>query len=190
MGCDIHFNAERRRADGTWEEVTPARLIAEARALEDPGDVPHEVRLQAALASVALEVAALVALEEASAGGESWLAAYDAHRRLTRWTSERNYQLFGRLAGVRDPDVEPISEPRGLPEDLSEAVRIAQENESDHSHSWLFVEELTPAPDQSPFKGQGPLDYWKRFEGRIAPLRAHAATLPPKSVRVIFGFDS
>lgn len=57
----------------------------------------------------------------------------------------RSYGLFGFLAGVRNySDVPPLSQPRGLPDDVSTSVR----EESDdwgcdgHSHSWLSVEEL------------------------------------------------
>ena len=42
----------------------------------------------------------------------------------------RNYDLFGKLAGVRRIEVTPVVEPRGLPEDVAYAAS---------SDAWLFV---------------------------------------------------
>lgn len=71
-----------------------------------------------------------------------------------RWYNGRNYPLFAILAGVRngygfagtdwgDP-VEPIDEPRELPDDVS--AETAQWSEvwgiDGHSHSWLTLAEL------------------------------------------------
>lgn len=71
-----------------------------------------------------------------------------------RFYSERNYDLFAILAGVRNgrgfagcdtgDGFNPIAEERGLPKDVSDAVR----EESDgwgcdgHSHSWLTLAEI------------------------------------------------
>lgn len=59
----------------------------------------------------------------------------------------RNYGVFGFLAGVRNySGVTPISEPRGLPDDLEPGASDDYwEDEcwlGDHSHSWLSVAEL------------------------------------------------
>jgi len=72
----------------------------------------------------------------------------------------RNYKLFGLLADVRNGRgfagcdtgnrVEPISQPRGLPDDLSDELRCGIESEDeddyiyigDHSFSWLTLAEL------------------------------------------------
>lgn len=58
---------------------------------------------------------------------------------------DRSYALFSILANVRnDSNNKPISEPKGLPEDISEVVKA----ESDkwgcdgHSHSFLTMKEL------------------------------------------------
>lgn len=59
---------------------------------------------------------------------------------------DRNYQLFSKLAGVRSSYSydEPIDDPRGLPPDVSDAVK----EEADwwgidgHSHSWFYASEL------------------------------------------------
>lgn len=53
----------------------------------------------------------------------------------------RSYGMFGFLANVRNYSaVTPISEPRGLPEDFDDE---AHGFDSNHSCSWLAVQELT-----------------------------------------------
>jgi len=57
----------------------------------------------------------------------------------------RQYGLFAFLAGVRNYSaITPISEPRGIPDDLSEYVKSAYEDwgSDAHSASWLSSEEL------------------------------------------------
>lgn len=58
----------------------------------------------------------------------------------------RNYNVFAFLAGVRrsELDVVPISEPRGLPDDVSTSIRLEFERWSGdiHSVSWLMIDEL------------------------------------------------
>lgn len=54
----------------------------------------------------------------------------------------RDYQLFGRMAGVRD-DEQPHIEPRGLPQELS-VITTYDVNHwagDGHSHSWLNAKE-------------------------------------------------
>lgn len=57
----------------------------------------------------------------------------------------RCYPLFSYLAGVGGiPNIKPITEPRGLPDDCSVVTRIEYERmeESAHSVSFLFKEEM------------------------------------------------
>lgn len=56
----------------------------------------------------------------------------------------RNYTLFGILAGVRSNDNPTISAPRGVPSDMSKQIRKEWENEAEwcHSFSWLTLKEL------------------------------------------------
>lgn len=57
----------------------------------------------------------------------------------------RSYSMFSFLAGVRNYDrCKPISEPKGLPDDLSQEVSDEYENWEDdaHSSSWLSLREL------------------------------------------------
>lgn len=62
---------------------------------------------------------------------------------LTRedWYSERNYTLFGVLAGVRGYDIPKIAEPRGLPDNI-DREEDANYDIGDHTYSWLTVQEL------------------------------------------------
>jgi len=48
------------------------------------------------------------------------------------------------MAGVRDEEVEPISPPKGLPEDVSFMTKLDSDiwGEDGHSHSWLSSDEL------------------------------------------------
>jgi hypothetical protein len=61
---------------------------------------------------------------------------------------ERNYELFALLAGVHrltNEGFQPIAAPRGLPEDLSPALREVAGDGSDfgcHNHTWLTLREL------------------------------------------------
>jgi len=61
----------------------------------------------------------------------------------------RNYALFTRLANVRPgwhATIEPISDPRGLPDDLELAdttkLHLAVWNLDGHSHSWISSQEF------------------------------------------------
>ena len=58
----------------------------------------------------------------------------------------RCYPLFNKLAGVRayDDSIKPISEPRGLPDDLSTPTKVAYEWERCDAHdtSWINKEEI------------------------------------------------
>lgn len=57
----------------------------------------------------------------------------------------RHYGLFAKMAGVRNYDeIVPISDPKGIPDNISEMVKIHCEYFGDdgHSHSWLSIREL------------------------------------------------
>lgn len=56
---------------------------------------------------------------------------------------DRNYDLFARMAGVRG-DIDPISEPRGIPKDATFLTKFACNHRGidGHSHSWLNAEEI------------------------------------------------
>lgn len=57
---------------------------------------------------------------------------------------ERDYLLFGRIAGVRNENIQPIARPRGLPPDISELTRLCYEQDKKgvHVHSETFITRL------------------------------------------------
>jgi hypothetical protein len=116
MGCDIHFNVERREND-RWRPAFPEPQTccqcggSGQRAIEGPladGSYGPTGRFENC--------------SHCSPGLGSrgqWLKG--TGRCLhSFYNSGRNYTLFGVLAGVRDSNVQPIDWPRGLPPDLSE----------------------------------------------------------------------
>ena len=117
MGTDIHMFVEVRNADGHWE----------------------------------------------LAKGEIDNPYYDPKKEPSVWNSpkdpiatsiygERDYDLFAMLAGVQNSTIlvdgklqtmfVPLSRPRGLPSDVSDAVKQDLVIENTFSHSWLLLEEL------------------------------------------------
>ena len=61
--------------------------------------------------------------------------------------NERSYFLFGLLAGVRNYEVEPISQPRGIPDDVSESIKECYNKWGNDAHtpSWYTLYELKKA---------------------------------------------
>jgi hypothetical protein len=58
---------------------------------------------------------------------------------------DRYYELFARMANVRNNgSIEPISEPRGLPEDITFTTRYDRnwDGVDGHSDSWLSAKEV------------------------------------------------
>lgn len=121
MGCDIHAWAEVRQPDGSWRVVTervfPDPYWREENAVED---------------------------------GSKYYHGPTTNRPISR----RNYNLFAVLADVRNGrgfagiptgmGFEPISKPKGVPDDATpEYQKEVQDWGVDgHSHSWLTVAEI------------------------------------------------
>lgn len=66
---------------------------------------------------------------------------------------DRNYLLFSLLADVRNySENTPISQPKGLPEDVSQVVKeISDRWDSDgHSHSWFLFSEIKAFAEVNP----------------------------------------
>lgn len=90
----------------------------------------------------------------------------DRFRRIELYGG-RNYCLFSTLAGVRDYSGKmiPVSEPKDLPDDVSDYVQ----KESDswgcdgHSHSWLTLKELKDYNNEKPMI---------HYSGMISPEQA------------------
>jgi hypothetical protein len=121
---------------------------------------------------------------------------------------DRNYGVFGFLAGVRNySDVPPLSEPRGLPDDIQEGDDGWL---GDHSFSWLVASELTNFDYDQPVKdrritvqtgpnswtgcataepGGGEMTTWREFLG--PRFMAFVDRLRGESeYRIVFGFNS
>lgn len=68
-----------------------------------------------------------------------------------RWYYNRNYVLFGLLAGVRCSEIKPLSEPRGIPDDVSELVKEDWKiyGSDGHTPSYFSLPELILAKEQN-----------------------------------------
>jgi hypothetical protein len=96
------------------------------------------------------------------------------------YTENRNYGVFGLLAGVRRYDVEPIAAGRGIPDDASDEVRKWMAD-GDHSHSWALVGEILEHRDE----------FLERHEPElVAMCEDLAAKYGPDKARLCFWFDS
>lgn len=75
----------------------------------------------------------------------------DGHTKhpLKNWYHNRNYALFGLLAGVRSTLFTPFVEPRGIPDDISSKLKVRFEDEGAdaHSASYLTLSELLSFKD-------------------------------------------
>lgn len=106
----------------------------------------------------------------------------------------RNYTMFGILAGVRDHDVTPIAEPRGIPVNAgaSEVGDLTPHIDGhwlgEHSYSWVTATELVGYPLSTIHpKWQEPLSALASFNEWVPWL----CTLGDSDdVRLVFGFDS
>ena len=140
--------------------------------------------------------------------GDNWELADET------WLADgRSYGIFGFLADVRNySHVPPISEARGLPDDVSSAVDC-DEYGGNHSHSWLMLRELMEHDydqvfwDRRVTKQIGP-NHWdgaalaEEGEGKHVTLREFLgpwyfneleklkAVGDPDTVRVVFWFDN
>lgn len=118
MGCDIHLYVEKRDAEGVW------------RSADDWE--PEEY-------------------DEDSEGNPLYHAVVPYEK---LFYSGRNYELFAILADVRNgrgfagcdtgDRLNPIDDPRDLPDDVSAAVRQCSNDWGcdGHSHSWFTIAEL------------------------------------------------
>ncbi len=89
---------------------------------------------------------------------------------------ERDYTLFGLMAGVRGV-VPALIEPRGLPDDACWYGKERYGADFDHTTSWLTVDELKNV------RG--------KLEGENRELNAWIAAMEALGeCRLIFGFDS
>jgi hypothetical protein len=152
MGCDIHLYVEKK-VDGNWVAVKGKNPRIEMyrewakRAIERE-DLEYAKRME----TQALKI------ENGSAEKEEeddYDKAYDAPQVLEGWAYDgRNYDLFAILADVRNgrgfagfytgEGFNPISDAKGLPEDVSSEVKAESDRwDCDgHSHSYFNLKEL------------------------------------------------
>ena len=66
------------------------------------------------------------------------------------WFHSRNYMLFGLLAGVRNEEIAPLAEPRGVPNDMSAtlASEWATWSGDGHTPSYFMLSELLEAREK------------------------------------------
>lgn len=93
----------------------------------------------------------------------------------------RNYDLFAKLAGIRNYDeIEPVAKPRGYPKDAAyEAEKKYVSNPDWHTHSWLTADEFAVA-----IEGSGEPEY----EAILAAMRSFEAG--GAQARIVFWFDN
>lgn len=149
MGCDIHLFSEVKR-NGKWEPAVPFVLSDWwYDTIIDEEDCEYdtvEYRIQEK--------------EFENISQEEFLEKYGNDERvqweypLDRSLGQRNYCFFAILADVRNgrgfagvdtgDGFNPISEPRGLPEDVSIEVKRQFDNYGvdGHSHSYITLKEL------------------------------------------------
>lgn len=105
----------------------------------------------------------------------------------------RHYALFGKLAGVRNQDIKPISEPRGLPEKPSAItwLDLRYWASDGHTYSWLTGAELEEV-DRWMFKNHDTFGVFGYLFGNGWDLETNggARELGIEDVRAIFWFDN
>jgi len=128
---------------------------------------------------------------------------FDKKSRRNEPTTEpfawRAYGMFAFLANVRNYlFVPPISEPRGLPTDLTKEE--IERYEDYHSCSWLLLSELLSFNYDQTFggPGNGKVITFREFLGRlffrdITIMSSMCSPYSPQGdsgVRIVFGFDN
>ena len=113
--------------------------------------------------------------------------------------NNRNYELFGFLAGVRrdfttalawlgteaDPDL------RGVPDDMAEFTTKEWDDWDGDAHSanWLTLDELKRALFASVLSGQARY-FHESLQWSLAQIEERTAPVPPEDVRLVFWFDN
>ena len=105
------------------------------------------------------------------------------------YSERRNYSLFCALCGVRSYRFEPeppfISEPKGIPNDVSEVVmrEIDRHGDDGHSHNWNTLKELKEF-DWSIYG-----ETTKDFLDQVIP-KMEAQKVKDTDVRIVYFFDN
>ncbi len=123
---------------------------------------------------------------------------------LENYPFDFGYEVFGFLAGVRDTEITPIAEPRGLPEDLKPRMEGDYLDGKvwlgEHSHSFLMRDELLSYDYSQPVV-EPPSEHWELTPQIGIPPRvvmylgpgfmSHLEILRnlKGDWRIVFGFD-
>lgn len=106
----------------------------------------------------------------------------------------RNYQLFGALAGVRDPSMDTITDwDRGLPYDVSEEIcNLSEEWGMDaHSHNHIYMNEILNSKYyKMTEKELNDLNLGTRFFKITVNNILHFVGGDPNKIRLVFWFDN
>lgn len=113
-----------------------------------------------------------------------------------RYWTDRNYLLFAVLANVRNLyNIQPISLPKGLPDDASPEVKNQsdEENGDAHTRSWLTLKELLQYDWQQTIEDDNEEIF--TFEELVIPFVSDfiprlSKIDEPDNVRMVFWFDN
>lgn len=115
---------------------------------------------------------------------------------------DRNYTLFARMADVRnDGSIEPISKPRGIPENATFTTKYDYKHDSGHSASWLSWQEIVALGEwfeQKQRERMKPGDFYSFEHNEVGYLFGNSWSLEykeelPKGLedaRFVFWFDN
>lgn len=191
LGCDIHTKVEVRTLP-----VRNDRVIRELEREAATGSPEAKAKLLSCYAWKHLPIytdygkSRWLELpkefrETAVLDAQNWLAEIGYYvvkhdPDIKPFTDNRNYTVFGILAGVRNRNVEPISEPRGFPEDASVGLKDWMD-EVDHTPSWLYVDEILTRQDDLVEAGEPEL---------VEMCQNLLAKYGEKRARMVFFFDN
>lgn len=198
MGCDIHAYAERRVSQRAL--TANVRIDLLPQRLRKPVD--RALRHDTWEKIGAIFPSDIDGMQRALGNGE-----------LTDelFSGVRHYGLFGWLADVRNYSaVPPISQPRGLPDDVSsELYAVYMEEEPDsHSATWLSLDELIDFNYDAYLEdrrvmingnggctarpGEGVLETYRGFlpDVYFRDLEILAHQNDPANIRIILWFDN
>ena len=209
MGCDIHMFAEKRNPKtGNWEKIGQKFIdpnmvgmivdyMSKWYGLTN-GEAFKIVKkyYQGYEASDKLEEKIYKDIEKRVSNDPNFNWWNDTSKLPDPRTDQpyvgRNYRLFGALAGVRNYDMEIISDfAKGLPVDVStEVCGISDSWDVDgHSHSYLTVKELIDSKyykmSQKELDDMGMGDYFFKYVVNTLLSMGN-----PEDVRIVFWFDN
>lgn len=108
--------------------------------------------------------------------------------------ADRNYALFAAMAGVRqrDPKIEPVSEPKGLPEPMSWNAKdfFGEEKglgSDGHSHTWLTPTEYREAYTRA---GLPHTEWDKSYTVLLGLMALLVQEYGEDNVRLLVAFDN